>query len=340
MTATPAIPQWPCAFGGPPGRGDIRLEFDDFSVHERLSFEPSGEGEHVYLQIEKRGENTEYIARTLARFAGVNTRDVGYAGLKDRAARTVQWFSVWIPGRPDPDWTRFSSESVEILQAVRHPRKLKRGALAGNDFSLLIGNWRGTRETTEAVLNQLSAHGMPNYFGPQRFGIDGRNVAEALAMFGGRRAKPQLRSIYLSTARSYLFNRILAERVRRGDWNLPIPGDAFLFDRSGSFFRTARPDEAIQGRVERGEIHPSGALWGIGEPDVCADALAVEQKVINENADLARGLERFKVEMARRPLRVNIENLNWRFYDETELRVNFSLPPGSYATSVLREIIE
>lgn len=139
------IPSWPYVYGSPSGTGVIRSQPADFMVKEQLGFEPSGTGEHVFLQIEKTGENTDYVARLLARFAKVRQRDVGYAGLKDRHAVTCQWFSVWLPGQAEPNWAELASDNLKILHTIRHARKLKRGALAGNHFQIIIRDWQGDR---------------------------------------------------------------------------------------------------------------------------------------------------------------------------------------------------
>jgi tRNA pseudouridine13 synthase len=333
------IPIWPYVYGGPSGTGKIRSLPEDFIVKENLSFEPSGEGEHAFLQIEKKGENTEYVARQLARFAGVRQRDVSFAGLKDRYAVTTQWFSVWLPGKADPDWTQFESDSTKVLQSLRHARKLKRGVLSGNSFKLVIRDWQGDREQTIQQLELIKAHGIANYFGSQRFGNEGQNVSKALAMFEGAKVGREQRSIYLSAARSYLFNLILAERVTMANWNQPIAGDTYQFDLSHSCFQSEQPDAEIIRRLAAKEIHPTGALWGRGNADVSADALAIEQAVIDKHQLLAKGLMANAADRDRRALRANVRDLQWRFVDDETLALDFTLPAGSYATSVLREII-
>ena len=209
------IPVWPYVYGQPSGQGKIRSVPEDFIVKENLAFEPSGAGEHAFLQIEKTGENTDYVARQLARFANVRQRDVSFAGLKDRHAVTTQWFSVWLPGKADPDWTQFETDSMKVLQSVRHARKLKRGVLSGNSFKLIIRDWQGDQDKTIRQLEAIKANGIANYYGAQRFGNEGQNVNKALAMFQGAKVGREQRSLYLSAARSYLFNQILAYRVTR-----------------------------------------------------------------------------------------------------------------------------
>jgi len=334
------IPVWPYVYGGPSGSGKIRSLPEDFIVEENLSFEPSGEGEHAFLQIEKKGENTEYVARQLSRFANVRQRDVSYAGLKDRYAVTTQWFSVWLPGKADPDWTQFESDSMKVLRSARHARKLKRGVLSGNSFKLTIRDWQGDQEKTIRQLEQIKADGIANYFGSQRFGNQGQNVSKALGMFDGAKVGREQRSIYLSAARSYLFNRILASRVTQNNWNQPVAGDTYQFDLSHSCFQSEQPDAEIIRRLAAKEIHPTGVLWGRGNADVSGEALAIEQAVIDEHGELAQGLIASAVDRDRRALGVGVQDLQWRFVSDDVLELYFTLPAGSYATSVLREIIE
>ena len=334
------IPLWPYVYGSPSGLGKIRTVPEDFIVKEILAFEPSGTGEHVFLQIEKTGENTDYVARQLARFANVRQRDVSFAGLKDRHAVATQWFSVWLPGKADPDWTQFETDSMKVLQSMRHARKLKRGVLSGNSFKLIIRDWQGDQDKTIRQLEAIKANGIANYYGAQRFGNEGQNVNKALAMFQGAKAGREQRSLYLSAARSYLFNQILAYRVTRKMWNQPVAGDTYMFDLSHSCFKSQLPDAEIIRRLDAKEIHPTGALWGRGEAGVTADTLSIEQGIIDAYPELAQGLIASEVDKDRRALRVNVQDLDWQFVDDATLTLAFTLPAGSYATSVSREIIE
>lgn len=338
MSQTIKLPVWPYVYGQPSGQGKIRSVPEDFIVKENLSFEPSGTGEHAFLQIEKTGENTEYVARQLARFAGVRQRDVSYAGLKDRHAVTTQWFSVWLPGKADPDWSLFESDSIKVMHAVRHARKLKRGVLSGNSFELNIRDWHGDKDKTNAQLQLIKVNGIANYFGTQRFGHEGQNVTKALSVFKGMKAGREQRSIYLSATRSYLFNQVLANRVEQQNWNQPVAGDTFVFDQSHSCFKSEQPDQDIINRVAAKVIHPTGPLWGRGEMGVSAEALAIEQAVIGRYPDLVQGLLESEVDMDRRALRVCVQDLQWQFINNAILKLRFTLPAGSYATSVLREI--
>ena len=342
MTAnTPSIeiPIWPYVNGHPSGSGKIRSCPEDFIVNEHLSFEPSGLGEHVFLLVQKTGENTDYVARQLAKYAMVRQRDVSYAGLKDRHAVTTQWFSVWLPGKADPNWTDFDTDTIKILQTNRHARKLKRGVLSGNSFKLIIRQWQGDKEKTLQQLEVIKKEGIANYYGPQRFGHAGQNINKALELFQGASVGREQRSLYLSAARSFLFNSILAYRVNHNTWNQALEGDTFQFNLSHSSFKSVQPDADIIRRLLSKDIHPTATLWGRGDHGVSADALAIEQAVILANPALAQGLINCGVDSDRRALRVNVHDLQWRFIDETSLELSFTLPPGSYATAVLREII-
>lgn len=328
------LPVWAYVYGSPSGQGTLRSVPEDFIVTEHLAFDPSGEGEHVFLSIAKTGENTDYVARCVAKFAGVRQRDVSYAGLKDRHAVTTQWFSVWLPGKADPDWTELETDTIKVLHTVRHARKLKRGVLSGNSFKLIIRDWNGDVAKTNQQLEAIKAEGIANYYGEQRFGHAGHNVSKALALFQGAKVGREQRSIYLSAARSYLFNQILAQRVLMHTWNQATAGDYYAFDCSHSYFKE-QPTEDITRRLAAKEIHTTGILWGKGN----AELSPVEQDVIAAHQALADGLVASGLEQDRRALRINVADLEWQFMDETTLSLSFTLPAGSYATAVLREII-
>jgi len=216
--------------------GVIRTQASDFKVDEKFSFDFTGEGEHALVHIKKTDTNTDWLCRQIADLANLKKVDVSYAGLKDRHAITTQWFSVWLPGKPDPDWSALNSDKVEILSTCRHNRKLRRGSLRGNQFTLIIRNVEGDASDLESRIKTIMADGVPNYFGDQRFGIDGQNLEKAKVMFGGRREKDRFkRSIYLSAARSAMFNDVLSQRVEMNKWADGISGDVMLLDNSHSY---------------------------------------------------------------------------------------------------------
>ncbi|GLQ46221.1 tRNA pseudouridine synthase D [Dyella lipolytica] len=329
----------PRAYGTPPLTAELRRTPEDFRVDEILGYDADGEGEHALLWVEKSGANTDWVARELARFAGVPPLNVGYAGLKDRHAVTRQAFTVQLAGKPDPDWNAFPHAEVKVLASTRHKRKLKRGALRGNRFVLVLRDVRGDRARAEEVLHAIAARGVPNYFGEQRFGREGGNVAQARAMFAGRRVDRDKRSILLSAARSHIFNSVLAARVERDAWDKPLEGEIWSLAGSRSWFGPEPFDETLATRLAQGDIHPSGPLWGQGEPPTTFVAGEMERDVAAAYLDLTEGLAAARMEQERRPLRLLPKDLRWRWLDDETLELSFELPAGAYATVVARELI-
>jgi len=328
----------PRACGEPPLTARLRASPEDFQVEEILGYDPDGAGEHLLLWVEKRGANTDWVARELAKFAGVPAVAVGYAGLKDRHAVTRQTFSVQLAGRPDPDWSTFPHAEVTVLAATRHSRKLKRGALRGNRFMLVLREVEGDRAQAESVLQRIATHGVPNYFGEQRFGREGGNVAQAQAMFAGRRVDRDKRSMLLSAARSQIFNQVLAARVERACWDTPLEGEVWSLAGSRSWFGPEPFSDALAERLARGDIHPSGPLWGQGEPPTQGDAGALEREIGAAHGDLVAGLAAARMDQERRPLRLLPGHLRWRWLADDALELSFELPAGAYATVVVREV--
>jgi tRNA pseudouridine13 synthase len=340
MSDTPATDiELPRAYGTPPIKAELRRTPEDFRVDEILGYDADGEGEHALLWIEKRGANTDWVAKELARFAGVPPLNVGYAGLKDRHAVTRQAFTVQLAGKPDPDWNTFPHEDVKVLAATRHKRKLKRGALRGNRFVLVLRDVTGDKARAEDVLQAIATRGVPNYFGEQRFGREGGNIVQARAMFAGRRVDRDKRSILLSAARSHIFNSVLAARVERDVWDKPLDGEIWSLAGSRSWFGPEAFDEKLALRLAQGDIHPSGPMWGDGESPATAEAGELECSIAAANSDLAEGLVKARMEQERRPLRLMPKDLRWRWLDDTSLELAFELPAGAYATVIARELI-
>ncbi|MCA1777805.1 MAG: tRNA pseudouridine(13) synthase TruD [Xanthomonadaceae bacterium] len=329
------------AHGGPLGHGVIRRFPEDFRVIELTGYAPSGEGEHLWLDIEKRGANTIDVARDLARLAGVSVRDVGFAGLKDRNAVTVQPFSIHLPGRPDPNWQAWDDQRIRILAGQRHNRKIQRGRLAGNRFELLIRDVDGDRAALEIRLDTIAAEGVPNGFGEQRFG--GNNIARAYRLFRGElRRKPSKskRGFYLSAARSLIFNQVLDRRIRDRTWNHLIEGDVLMLDGTHSTFVADPSDPDLERRIAELDLHPTGPLVGEQPGPATVQAGRIEQHVIEQHAELAQGLARFRLKTDRRALRMRVLDLEWNWPADDQLRLTFGLRSGCYATTVLRELLE
>lgn len=330
---------WPCVAPPPLAAAVLRATPEDFLVEEQMPYALTGTGEHLWVKVRKRGLNTEQVAKQLARLAGITRREVGYAGMKDRHAVTVQWFSLYLPGRADPEWEALP-EGITLLESMRHSRKLKTGALAGNRFVIVLRDCQGEHAAVLRRVEEISACGVPNYFGEQRFGHAGGNIAAARAMFAGKLVVSDRKQggIYLSAARSFLFNQVLARRVTAATWNQALEGDALNLNGSRSFFIPEVIDETILHRIAEGDVHPSGPLWGCGELPTQGPVRALETEVVAEHADLAQGLERAGLKQERRALRLFPQDLRADWLDARTLQLAFSLAPGSYATVLLREI--
>ncbi|WP_095210378.1 tRNA pseudouridine(13) synthase TruD [Endozoicomonas ascidiicola] len=330
---------WHHAFGGPLGSCQFKSCHEDFQVDEYLPFEPEGEGEHLFLLIEKKGDNTDWVADLLARHAKVKRQSVSYAGRKDRHGVTRQWFCVTLPGMADPDWSGFESDAVRILKQTRHRKKLKTGALKGNGFCITLREIEANRDRVEERLEQIAQAGVPNYFGEQRFGHQGRNIEKAAAMMAGKfRVQRNKRSVYLSAARSWLFNRVLSEKVQQQLWNQYLPGDALGFPDSGSLIFDAADDD-IMARLNSGKLSPTSPLWGRGMLKVADEAKAFEESVASGYAALCDGLENAGLNQERRINRLIPEQMTWSWKDDRTLELSFRLPKGCFATTVLREVL-
>lgn len=348
---------------------------EDFVVNERLEVDFTDAGEHLWLHIKKSGINTAYLAKLLSEWANIPLRDVGYSGLKDRQALTTQWFSLRLPKKqkPDSDFAPVDikeHETVKIIAEHWHNKKLNRGTHNANQFTITLreiefaSNIAATdaKQATEQHLATISKTGVPNYFGPQRFGYEGNNIAEALRLFARpipaskpktkkskrKRAPREQNAMELSAARSLIFNEILAARVRVGNWNTGLAGEVFNLDGSGSIFGSEAIDDALRARMMSGDIHPTGVLWGVGNDKVSGMAAQLESDIVSHNAlltQLAMGLEQRDVKAQRRALRLPIEALSWEWLDasdsnEQALILSFTLTTGSFATSVLASIVQ
>lgn len=331
---------WAYALGKPTCHACIRSIPEDFIVDEVLGFDPDGEGNHAFLHIRKRNTNTAWLAKQLAELAGVPLSEVGFAGLKDRRAVTSQYFTVNLSGKSEPDWMQLASEELQFLEITRHRRKLRRGKLRENRFSLILRDLSGDCEL-ESRLNRIASDGVPNYFGEQRFGHDGNNLVMARAMFCGEHHERErhTRGLYLSAARSWLFNKVLSARVEQGSWDHALPGESLITNGTTSAFSVRLLSREIEQKVHQGDLHPSGPLWGQGRPSSLADAQALELAVLNGEEILCRGLERAGLHQERRALRLPVSDLQWSSEQADTLQLTFTLQSGAYATSVLREIV-
>jgi tRNA pseudouridine13 synthase len=320
MTQTPptALPPWPKAYPTSGGSGTLKRFNEDFQVTELPLQPPSGAGEHIWLEVEKNGANTGFVAQQLAEAAGVKEWDVGYAGLKDRYAITRQWFSIYLPKGETPDLTQLEHPEFKVLSQSRHVKKLRPGDLQGNRFRIVLRDVTGERDAIEANLKAIASHGAPNYFGAQRFGHGGGNVEQGRAMLAReiRVRNPKKKGIYLSAVRSLVFNDVLALRIQTGLWGQTLPGDVM--------------NEAGQ---------PTGPLWGRGRVTTTDQAQALENAVAERHATLCAGMEYAGLDQERRALVASPTDMSWEWPQANQLVLTLSLPAGTYATTVLNEIL-
>ena len=327
--------------GKPQGTGQLKASPEDFLVVEDLGFEPDGEGEHILVRILKNGCNTRFVADALAKFLKIHAREVSFAGQKDKHAVTEQWLCARVPGNTMPDLSQFQLEGCQVLEYARHKRKLRLGALKGNQFTLVLREVSG-RDDVETRLQAIAERGVPNYFGAQRFGIGGSNLLGALrwAESGAPLRDRNKRSFWLSAARSALFNQIVSERLKKPDFNQVVDGDALQLAGRGSWFVATDEEQAVlQARVDARELMITAALPGSGDWGTQRTALEFEQTVLAEETALQSLLQREKVEAARRAMLLYPQQLSWNWWDDVTVELRFWLPAGSFATSVVRELI-
>lgn len=333
----------PTAWGEPLGSGVLRATPEDFVVDEILGFAASGEGPQALLRVRKRGANTEWVARELAKTVGCKPFDVGFAGLKDRNALTTQAFTVPRGKRPPEEFLGLKGEGYEVIESAAHQRKLPRGALEGNRFEITVRALQAEPAWVEQRLAAIAGGGVPNYFGPQRFGRDGGNLdavwrAAAALAEGGRRGRAHDQGFTLSAARSLVFNAVLAERVRQGTWNHLRAGDVANLDGRGSVFVVEEADAELERRCAELDLHPTAPLPGGGEPLARGATLELEQSIATQFPEAMAVIQSERMSAERRALRLRVRDLSQEYAGDV-LRLRFALYAGSFATAVLREII-
>ncbi|MEX2506327.1 MAG: tRNA pseudouridine(13) synthase TruD [Pseudohongiellaceae bacterium] len=342
---------WQYAYGRPGIVAEIKRKPADFVVDELLGFKLAGSGEHICLHLRKTGVTTRRVVSALSRYYSVRAGDIGYAGMKDRQGICSQWFSVYHPGTDAPDAAAWRETGVELLDVRRNDRKLRLGSHQGNQFRLRLRNLQGDRREVERRLKKVAEQGVPNYFGEQRFGRNLSNLDAVSELFsrmqagGGTRPARRAaanRGILLSAARSYLFNLVLSARTARGIWDAYLEGDIMNLAGTRRVFEVQAWDEVLQNRLQSFDIHPTGSLYGVSAGNKAyapsGECAALESAVMAAYPLLCRGLEALKVEASRRSLRLLPQALAWEWHKTDDLVLEFELPPGGYATAVLREI--
>lgn len=328
-------------YGEPLSNGKLKANPEDFIVEEDLGFEPDGEGEHLLVRIRKNGCNTQFVAEQLARFAGIHPRSVSYAGLKDRHAVTEQWFCLHLPGKEDPDFSQFALEGCEVIRAVRHLKKMRIGTLKGNAFTLVLRQLSDLADI-EARLQKILTQGVPNYFGEQRFGRGGNNLVQARKWANNEirvKERPK-RSFYLSASRSAMFNVIASQRIADDTHRQVMLGDALQLSGRGSWFVATQAEfDTLQPRVDSKELLVTAPLPGDGPLGTTDAAEAFEQGCLAHCNELLSLVKRERVDPARRAVMLQPLDMSWKSWDEVTLELKFWLPAGSFATSVVRELM-
>lgn len=339
----------PRAWGEAPGQGVLKTAPDDFVVDEVLGFEPDGEGEHLFVEVEKRGLGTLEAQRWLADRFRLPLRNVAFSGMKDRQALTRQWFSLQLGVKAAReqatlavDTAALQGSGARVLRAAPNRRKLQRGSHRQNRFRLRIRDFAGDAEAVRERWQQLVEHGLPNYFGPQRFGHAGSTLLQAwqAGSSGTVPAARNARSLQLSAARAFLFNRVLAARIEQGTWNRAEAGDLVQLAGSASVFAAERETaQVLAARLAAGDIHPTGPMWGAGESPVTGEVARLEAQIAATWPALAAMLEEAGLRQERRALRMLLTDCSLAF-EGRDLLLAFALGRGSYATSVVRELLE
>ena len=306
---------WPRAYSGPLAIAQFRTTPESFQVDEIRDDALSGDGDYLYLLIRKRDIDTASVVSELSKLLGIKPRNISYAGRKDRFAVATQWFCVTMPKQNTPELGHELHEKFSVLRSQRHHEPLAIGDLTANRFTILLTDFDGDVEQTTDTLEHIKRQGFPNYFGPQRFGSKGQNLVRGRRMLAGdlRVRDKNQRSMYLSACRSFLFNEILAVRVRQRSWTTCIEG-------------------------EQSSI-PTGYLPGDGEVPVSGEAGRIVRTVLEQHQELYTGIKNSRVAWHQRDLLVQATELEYQWRDN-QLELTFSLPKGAFATSLLRELIE
>jgi len=273
---------------------------------------------------------------------------VTYAGLKDRFAVTEQWFGIHVPGKTEYDLSDLDIAGVEVLEYARHNKKLRIGVLSGNYFELILRDVDHITELEKRWQN-IVEKGVPNYFGQQRFGIEGGNIDRALALFSGSKVKDKKkRGMYLSAARSFIFNSLISERINLQLFNSLSIGDVLMLAGTQSVFHLDAIDDDIIERFNTKDVDITAPMWGAGELMTTDKPKILEQQIADRNNEFSQGLPRFGLKQERRKIRLSINDAEINILEskpennsETrDVKICFFLPAGCYATTVLRELVD
>lgn len=325
----------------PTAKAKLKAIPEHFIVKENLGFDFSGDGEHLMVKIRKVGENTSFVANELAKYCGVKSKDIGWAGLKDRHAVTEQWLSVHLPKADVSDFSEFEQAhpSIKVIEVARHNKKLRPGDLVGNEFAVTLSEVTDISDVEKRAAI-VAEYGVPNYFGSQRFGRDGNNIEEARrwGRDNVRTRNQNKRSLYLSAARSYLFNAMVSARIERDLFSSVIVGDIVVHD--GSHVQVDDKNiDILQAAINKGESELTAALAGDNALPTQGEALYLEQKIVDSEPDLMALIRGNRMRHDRRELLLKPKDFAFQV-EEGNITLTFSLSSGSFATSIVRELVE
>jgi tRNA pseudouridine13 synthase len=334
------LSQFHYLYGKPTAKAKLKAKAEHFKVSEDLGYEFTGYGEHLLIRIRKTGENTSFVANELAKACQVKPKDVSWAGLKDRHAVTEQWLSVHLPKGETPDFGPFLTQypSIEILDITRHNKKLRPGDLAGNDFEITLTDVSDVEDVVTRI-EKVAKQGVPNYFGSQRFGNQGNNLDEARrwGRDNVRTRNQNKRSLYLSSARSWIFNRIVSARLEQGVFDSLLIGD--IVEGKETIIVDDANLTSLEEALANKDIRVTAAMAGDNALPTLADALALEQPHLEQEPDLMALIRGNRMRHDRRAILLQPNNLSWSQSGD-QVTLAFSLDAGSFATSIVRELIE
>lgn len=308
---------------------DFKTQPEDFIVNEVLDWQFKGQGEHLFLYIEKINSNTAWIAKQLARFYGIPLKDVGYSGLKDRHAVTGQYFSLRLPGIKANGYNLPKHDEYKVLKHFLHDKKLKRGNHKYNDFVIRLRHVKDDSTLIDKRLNFIREKGCPNLFDSQRFGQDNSNLKRLTDWINGeiQPRKRHEKSLLLSALRASVFNCQLAKRVKNNTWQQVLDGDSVILDGSNSHFVVDKVDADIKQRATSKDLHPAGVLVG------------ADSQFDHNSEALTTLMRRERLNVGYRPLRLNVGDLSWQREGDDYI-LSMRLPSGAYASGVVRQVFD
>lgn len=322
--------------------GNIKKTPEDFVVEEIPVYQPEGEGEHLFVHITKKGITTKEVQKALAGIYHVNTRDVNFAGIKDKQAIASQYFSVWLKNKENKELAYKLEEELplKINSLTYHRKKIKQGHLLANAFNIKISQPEYSPEQAitqiQHIIDIIHRKGLPNFYGQQRFGIEGDNAQKGYEILTGKRKEKNkwFRRFLLSAYQSHLFNHYLVLRINQGLYEKIMEGDiAKKHDTGGLFVVENKIEE--QKRLENKEICYTGPIFGKKMKATKGEAAQLEEKILADNHVAWEDLLQAKLNGTRRQgIIIPVIQAN---KEEEGIRLRFTLPKGAYATIVLRE---